>query len=85
MRANHAHYQGSAAVDREQRQATWAREQRIQNAFRKVMVRPCPDSELARTAEQFEREDHVGSCAAAEFFADTSRFKDMSLGELLEF
>ena len=60
-------------------------EQRIQNALREVLVRPGPDLDLARAAAQFEREDRVGSCKAAEFFADTSCFEDMSFGELLEF
>ena len=61
------------------------RRQHIQNAIREVVVRPGPDLDLPRAAAQFEREDRVGSCVAAEFFADTSCFKDMSVGELLEF
>ena len=34
---------------------------------------------------QFQGEDPVGSCVAAEFFADTSCFEDMSFGERLAF
>ena len=48
------------------------------------MARPGPDLDLARAAAQFEREDGVGSCAAAEFFADTSCLENMAFGELLE-
>ena len=85
VRANHARSQAQAEVDHEQRQAALEREQRIQNAIREVVVRPGPNLDLARVAAQFEREDRVGSCVAAEFFADTSGFEDMSFGELLEF
>ena len=66
------------------RQAAWECEQRIQNALQEVVVRPGPDLDLARAAAQFEREDGVGSCAAAEYFADTSCLENMSFGELLE-
>ena len=85
VRANRARSQARAEVDHEQRQAALEREQRIQNAIREVVVRPGPDLDLARAAAQFEREDRVGSCVAAEFFADTSCFEEMSFGELLEF
>ena len=63
----------------------WERENRVQNAIREVVVRPGPDLDLDRATAQFEREDCVGSCAAAEFFADTSCFEDISFWELLEF
>ena len=82
---NRAHSQAREEVDREQHQAALEREQHIQNAIREVVVRPGQDLGLARAATQFEREDRVGSCVAAEFFADTSCFEDMSFGELLEF
>lgn len=72
-------------ADREQRQAAWKHDQRIQNAIREVVVRPGPDLDLARAVTQFEHEDRVGSCVAAEFFADTSCFEEMSFGELLKF
>ena len=85
VRANRARSQVRTEADCEQRQAAWKREQPIQNALREVVVRPGPDLDLARAAAQFEREDRVGSCKAAEFFADTSCFEDMSFGELLEF
>ena len=85
VRANRARSQARAEVDHEQRQAALEREQRIQNAIREVVVRPGPDLDLACAAAQFEREDRVGSCVAAEFFADTSCFEEMSFGELLEF
>ena len=85
MQANRASSQARTEVDHEQRQAALECEQRIKNALREVVVRPGPDLDLARAAAQFEREDHVGSCVAAEFFADTSCFEDMSFGELLKF
>ena len=85
LRANRARSQARAEVDHEQRQAALEREQRIQNATQEVVVRPGPDLHLARAAAQFEREDRVGSCVAAEFFADTPCFEEMSFGELLEF
>ena len=85
VRPNRAHSQVQADADREQRQVAWEREQRIQNAIREVMLLPGPHLDLARVAAQFEREDRVGSCAAPEFFADTSCFEDMPFGELLEF
>ena len=75
MRANRACSHARAEADREQR---------IPNAIQEVVVRPGPDLDLARTAAQFKREDRVGSCAAAEFFADTSCFEDMSFRELLQ-
>ena len=85
MWANRARSQAQAEVDHEQRQAALECEQRIQNAIREVVVRPGPHLDLACAATQFEREDRVGSCVAAEFFADTSCFEEMSFGELLEF
>ena len=85
VRANRARSQARAEAERQQCQAAMEREQRIQNAIREVVVRPGPDLNLARAAAQFEREDRVGFCVAAEFFADTSCFEDMIFGELLEF
>ena len=85
VRPNRASSQAQAEEVREQRQAALECEQRIQNAIRDVVVCPGPDLDLARAAVQFEREDRVGSCVAADFFADTSCFEDMSFGELLEF
>ena len=55
------------------------------NAIREVVVRPGPDLDLDRATAQFERKDRVGSCVAAEFFADTSCFEDISFWVLLEF
>ena len=83
-RQTNAHSQARAEAECEQRQAAMEREQRIQNAIRKVVVRLGLDLDLARAAAQFEREDRVGSCAASEFFADSSCFEDMSFRELLE-
>ena len=85
MRANRARSQARAEANREQRQAAWEHEQHMQNAIREVVVRPGPDLDLARAAMQSEREDRVGSCAATDFFGDTSCLEDMSFGQLLEF
>ena len=85
MQVNRARSQAGAEADQEQRQKALEREQRIQNAIREVVVRPGTDLDLAHVTAQFEREDHVGSCAAAEFFPDTSCLEDMSFGELFQF
>ena len=69
MWANRARSHDEWDTDREQPQAAWEREQRIENILREVVVRIGPDLELARTATQFKWEDLLRSFTAAKYFA----------------